>query len=69
MIKKFDKPVLSLDPLSKGDLLKKSEEAFSFLFDELKVHSAIAEVNSEDEIELLLKGVEKIPSLIPFRKT
>ncbi len=69
MIKKFEKPILSLDPLSEGDLLKKAEEAFSFLFDELKVHSVIAKVNSEDEIKLLFKGMEKIPSLIPFRKT
>jgi hypothetical protein len=69
MIKKFDRPILSLDPLSKGDPLKQSEEAFLFLFDELKVYSAIAEVKSEDEIDSLFRGVEKIPSLIPFRKT
>lgn len=69
MIKKFDKPVISLDPLSEGELLEKSEEAFSFLFDELKVHSAIAEINSEEEVKSLFKGLEKIPSLIPFRKT
>jgi len=69
MIKKFDKPVISLDPLSEGELLEKSEEAFSFLFDELKVHSAIAEINSEDEVKSLFKGLEKISSLTPFRKT
>ncbi len=69
MIKKFDKPVISLDPLSEGGLWEKSEEAFSFLFDELKVHSAIAEMTSEDQVETLFKGLEKIPSLIPFRKT
>ena len=69
MIKKFDKPVISLDPLSEGELLEKSEEAFSFLFDELKVHSAIAEINSEDEVKSLFGGMENIPSLIPFRKT
>ncbi len=69
MIKKFDKPVISLDPLSEGELLEKSEEAFSFIFDELKVHSAIAEINSEEEVKSLFKGLEKIPSLIPFRKT
>lgn len=69
MIKKFDKPILSLDPTSEGDLLGKSEEAFSFLFDELKVHSAIAEVNSEDQAKSLFGEMEKIPSLIPFRKT
>jgi hypothetical protein len=69
MIKKFDKPVISLDPLSEGELLEKSEEAFSFIFDELKVHSAIAEINSEEEVKSLFRGLEKIPSLIPFRKT
>lgn len=69
MIKKFDKPVISLDPLFEGRLLEKSEEAFSFLFNELKVHSAIAEVTSEDQAKSLFGGGEKIPSLIPFRKT
>ncbi|MDP2969126.1 MAG: hypothetical protein Q8P64_07975, partial [Deltaproteobacteria bacterium] len=57
MIKKFDKPVISLDPLSEGELLEKSEEAFSFIFDELKVHSAIAEINSEEEVKSLFKGL------------
>jgi hypothetical protein len=69
MIKKFDKHVISLDPLAEGGLSGESEEAFSFLFDELKVHSAIAEINSEDEVKSLFGGLEKIPSLIPFRKT
>lgn len=69
MIKKFDKPVISLDPLSEGELLEKSEEAFSFLFDELKVHSAIVEINSEDEVKSIFGGLENISSLIPFRKT
>jgi len=69
MIKKFDKPVISLDPLAEGEFLEKSEEAFSFLFDELKVHSAIAEITSEDEVKSLFRGLENISSLIPFRKT
>ncbi len=69
IIKKFDRPIISLDPLSKGRLLKKSEEALSFLFNELKIHSAIIEVASEDQIEVLWRVLEKIPSLIPFRKT
>jgi hypothetical protein len=69
MIKKFDKPVISLDPLSEGELLEKSEEAFSFIFDELKVHSAIAEITSEDEVKSIFGGLEKIPSLIQFQKT
>ena len=69
IIKKFDKPVISLDPLAGGALSGESEEAFSFLFNELKVHSAIAEINSEDERHRLFGGLEKIPSLIPFHKT
>jgi len=69
IIKKFDKPVISLDPLAGGALLKESGEAFSFLFNELKIHSAIAEINSEDEMSSVLGGLENIPSLIPFHKT
>jgi hypothetical protein len=69
LIRKFDNPIISLNPLSEGKLLKKSEEAFSFLFDELKIHSAIAEVTSEDQVESIFAGLENIPSLIPFRKT
>ncbi|MBM4279040.1 MAG: hypothetical protein FJ130_14360 [Deltaproteobacteria bacterium] len=69
MIKKFDRPVISLDPLSGGELLEKPGEAFSFIFDELKIYSAIAEINSEDEVKSIFGGLENISSLIPFRKT
>ena len=69
IIKKFDKPVISLDPLAGGAPSGETEEAFSFLFNELKIHSAIAEVNSEEELHSLFKGLGKIPSLIPFHKT
>jgi hypothetical protein len=69
IIKKFDKPVISLDPLAGGTLLTESEEAFLFLFNELKIHSAIAEMNSEVELHSLLGGLGKIPSLISFHKT
>lgn len=69
MIKKFERPIISLNPLAGGSLLKKSEEAFSFLFDELKVYSAITEVSSEDEVQKIVESLKKIPSLIPFRKT
>ena len=68
LIKKFDKPVISLDPLGGKELLIKPEEAFSFLFNELKIYLAIAEVSSEGEMERILKSVEKISSLRPHRK-
>lgn len=69
LIKKFEKPVLSLDPLAEGKLMKESEQAFSFLLNELKVYSVFAKVISEDDIEPLFQAMRKIPSLIPFRKT
>lgn len=69
LIKKFVKPVISLDPLAGGKLSETSDEAFSFLFNELRVHSAFVEITSEEQAKNLLKGVENIPSLIPFRKT
>jgi hypothetical protein len=69
LIKKFDRPVFSLNPLADGTLLKNSEEAFSFLFKELKITLAIVEIHSEQEVEILLRAAEKIPSLIPPRKT
>ena len=69
IIKKFEKPVISLNPLANGKLLKKPEEAFSFLFDELKIYSAITEVASEKEAQKIFEVLKKFPSLIPFRKT
>jgi hypothetical protein len=69
LIKKFDRPVISLNPLADGTLLKNSEEAFSFLFKELKITLAIAEIHSEQEAEILLRSAEKIPSITPPRKT
>ena len=68
LVKKFDKPVISLNPLADGKLFKKSEEAFSFLFNELKIHSAIAEIATEKEATTLLDLQKKIPSLIPHKK-
>jgi hypothetical protein len=69
LIKKFDKPVISLNPLADGKLLEKSEEAFSFLFDELKIHLAIAEITTEKEARTIVESLKKFPSLIPHRKT
>jgi len=68
LIKKFDRPVISLNPLADGTLMKNSEEAFSFLFKELKITLAIAEIHSEPEAEILLCAADQIPSLIPPRK-
>ncbi len=69
LIKKFDKPVISLNPLADGKLLRESEGAFSFLFNELKVYAAIAEIASEEEAIKIIDVLKKFPSLIPPRKT
>ena len=69
LIKKFEKPVISLNPLADGNLLRESEEAFSFLFDELKICAAIAGVGSEEEARTIIETLKKFPSLIPPRKT
>jgi hypothetical protein len=69
LIKKFDKPVISLNPLADGKLLRESEEAFSFLFNELKIYAAIAEIASEEEAIKIIEVLKKFPSLIPPRKT
>jgi hypothetical protein len=61
--------VISLNPLADGKLLRKSEEAFSFLFNELKIYVAIVEMTSEEEAKTVLKAMEGIPSLIPPKKT
>jgi len=69
LIKKFDKPVISLNPLADGELFKESEEAFSFLFDELKVYAVLAKIASEGEAIKIIEVLKKFPSLIPPRKT
>ena len=69
LIKKFDKPVISLNPLVDGKLLINSEEAFSFLFDELKILAAIPGITSEEEFRGILEVVGKFPPLIHPRKT
>jgi hypothetical protein len=69
LIKKFDKPVISLNPLADGKLLTESEEAFSFLFDELKICSAIAGISTEKEARIIFEALKRFPSLIPHRKT
>jgi len=68
LIKKFDRPVMSLNPLADGELLGETEEAFVFLLQGLKIHSAIVDVASEEEMSRILASLERIPSLIPPRK-
>jgi len=69
LIKKFDKPVISLNPLADGKLLRTPEEAFSFLFNELKINSAIAEIASEEDMRRIVEVLKKFPSLISRQKT
>jgi hypothetical protein len=69
LIKKFDKPVISLNPLANGELLEESEGAFSFLFDELKIYSAIVEIALEEEVQRILEALKRFPSLIHPKKT
>lgn len=69
LVKKFEKPVISLNPLADGTLLKESEGAFSFLFDELKVCAVVAKISSEEEARRIVDALKKFPSLIPPRKT
>jgi hypothetical protein len=69
LVKKSDKPVISLNPLADGKLLKESEGAFSFLFNELKVYAVIAKIASEEEARKIIEVLKKFPSLIPPRKT
>ncbi len=61
--------MISLNPLADGKLLGKSEEAFSFLFDELKIQLAIVEIHTEKEALTIIESLKKFPSLIPHRKT
>jgi hypothetical protein len=69
LIKKFDKPVISLKPLPDGKLLRDPEKAFSFLFDELKIYSAIVEIPSEIAAKEISDAVTRVPLLIFHRKT
>ena len=69
LIKKFDRCLISLDPFDNGKLLNQPAEALSFLFEELKIASAITEIPSEEEGKQILKALETFPSVRPPRKT
>jgi len=68
LIKKFEKPVIALNPLADGKLLRKSKEAFLFLFEELKIHATIAEVSSMEELKRIMENMQGVHSVIPPRK-
>lgn len=69
LIKKFEKPVIALNPFANGRLLKKSREIFSFIFDELKILATIIEISSTEELKKVLDNISGIHSIIPPRKT
>ncbi len=68
LIKKFDRPVVSLNPLDEGKLLGELQEAFSFLFEELKIYLAVVVIDTEEEIERVFESAQRFPSLMPPRK-
>ena len=69
LIKKFDRPVIGLNPVADGEPTQDSEEAFSFLFEELRIHGVIVEVTSEGEVTKALNAIEAFPSIIHRQKT
>jgi hypothetical protein len=69
LIKKFDKPVIVLNPLADAKLLKEPEGVFSYLLGELKVCALIVKIASEGDAGRILEALKKFPSLIPPRKT
>jgi hypothetical protein len=68
VIKRFDKPVISLNPLANGELLSEAETAFAFLFDELKIYAAITDVASEKEVRRIQDGLVRSSSFSLPRK-
>ncbi len=69
LIKKFDKPLISTDPVAEGKSPGDPEGAFAFLFKELRIHGAVVEVSSEKECAKILDALSAVPSLSPPRKT
>ena len=68
LIKRFDRPVISINPLDDGKLLGELWEAFSFLFEEVKIYLAVVEIDSETEVNKVFEAAQKISSIIPPRK-
>jgi len=69
LLKKFDRPVISLHPFADGGPTQDSGETFSFLFEELRIQGAIVEVTSEEEATNVLSAIGAFPSIIHRQKT
>jgi len=69
LIKKFDRPVIGFNPFADGESRQDSGEAFSFLFEELRIQGAIVEVASQGEVTKTLNAIEAFPSIIHRQKT
>jgi hypothetical protein len=69
LIKKFDRPLIAFNPFADGELMQDSEGAFSFLFEELRIHGVIVEVTSKGEVTKALNAIEGFPSIIHRQKT
>ena len=69
LIKKFDRPLIALNPFADGELMQDSGGAFSFLFEELRIHGVIVEITSKGEVTKALNAIEGFPSIIHRQKT
>jgi len=68
LIKRFDKPLIALNPLRSRRIWNNPTLAFRFLFEELKIYAAFPEPASSEEVRKILEGLASIPSFIPPRR-
>lgn len=69
LIRKLNKPVISLFPLYEKRFFKTFEATLSFLFDELKVYAVMLKVTSEEEARRIVGTLKRFPSLLTYRRT
>lgn len=69
LLRKLNKPVISLVPLTHQRFLKALKATLSFLFDELKVYVIMIKVASEEEVRRVVEAIKGFPSLLTYRKT
>lgn len=69
LIKRFDRPLIGLNPLPSRGTWAKANQIFRFLLEELKIHATFPEVASDEELRKLFEGLASLPSFIPPRKT
>ncbi len=68
VIRKFDRPVISLEPFAGRGLSADVDDALAFLFADLKIHGAVAEVSAEDDLRAILRALRKFGSVRPPRR-